>query len=175
MAWSGTSGRSSPPAGGSGARRRSLGRSASCPAAGACSAWRRRCPRRGWSTRSWPGPADASAPSGATRRPTRAAREPYPHSHHGGAGEEPAEVGVPDLAQEGVVTVGRHVDRGLVDERVHVVERPVPVAAQRQALTEVRVVLAGLEELRRLPVHPAQDLDLHLEPCDLLLLGVLLD
>src|SRR5262249_61537935 len=118
---------------------------------------RRRTLTRGLSELVW-GRAPAVLRSAAT-----SARDNFLDTSRDRAGQQPLEVGVPDLAEEGVVLLYRHVDRGLVDERIDVVQGPLAVAAKDQALFQLVIALPHLEEVGGLAVKRAQDLQLHLE------------
>src|SRR5258708_32922985 len=77
--------------------------------------------------------------------------------------EHEREVGAPDPTYECVMGVRLELDRAFVDEGVDVVDRPVAVTLNPQAIAQTFVLLATVEQVGRARVDRFQDVQLHAE------------
>src|SRR5438445_7687142 len=74
-----------------------------------------------------------------------------------------------------MVGVRLQLHRSFIDERVHVVQRPVAIALDAKAIAKALVLPAASEEIRRARVDGLEDLQLHAELRDGLGIALLLD
>src|SRR5260370_10109782 len=85
------------------------------------------------------------------------------------------EVGCLDAADERSVAYRLKPARPLVDERIHIVESPIAVALDAEAVSQALVLPSPLEEVERPGVDGLEDVELHRQLGDRLRVALRLD
>src|SRR5260370_16635712 len=98
-------------------------------------------------------------------RTTTGARRNVPGSPIALGIQHQGEVGCLDAADESAMADRLQLDRPLVDKRIHVVESPIAIALDAEAVPQALVLPSPVEEVERPGVDGLADFELHRQLC----------